>query len=81
VELYSTENVFPDPIITTGFARNIAGFSNLRIKIGVLDDVLTGLLEDILDNAQFEDTQKEQLERIMKDNIEKTKELPTMMYG
>ena len=81
MDFYSTENVYLNSIITTEFARSIADFSNLRIKIGVLDDVLTGLLEDIWDNVQFEDAQKEQLEKVMKDNIEKTKELPTVMYG
>jgi hypothetical protein len=79
MEFCSTKNIYLNPIITTEFASSIVDFSNLRIKIGVLDDVLTGLLENIWDDVQFEDAQKEQLEKVMKDNIEKTKELP--MYG
>ena len=79
MDFCSTKNIYLNLIITTEFANSIVDFSNLRIKIGVLDDVLTGLLEDIWDDVQFEDVQKEQLEKVMKDNIEKTKELP--MYG
>jgi hypothetical protein len=81
MEFCLTKNIYLNPIITTEFASCIADFSNLRIKIGVLDEILTGLFEDIWDNVHFEDAQKEQLEKVMKDNIEKTKELPTVMYG
>ena len=57
----------------------IAQFSSLRIRIDVLDDIIKGLLEDLRDEAHFEDSQKEELEKAIKDSVEKTKELP--MYA
>ena len=79
MDFCSSKSIYPSQVIMIDFANSIAEFSKLKIKLTVLDDVLMGLLENIWDDVHFEVTQKEQLEKIMKDNIEKTNELP--MYG
>jgi len=79
IDFCSSKSIYPSQVIVTDFANSIAEFSKLKIRLNVLDDVLKGLLEDLWDDVQSEDVQKGRLEKAMRDNIEKTKELP--MYG
>ena len=79
LEYVFSKKVYPNQAIMAEFNSRIAQFSSLRIRIGVLDDILKGLLEDIWDEIHFEEVQKEKLEKAVKDTIEKTKELP--MYA
>ena len=72
----ASHNVYPNPVIVLKLTNRIAQFLNLRIKIGVLDDVLNGLLEDLWDAVEFEDAQKVEIETVAREVIEKTKELP-----
>ena len=79
IESYSSKKVYPNQVIMAELNSLIAQISSLRIRIGVLDDIINGLLEDLWDDAHFEVSQKEKLGKDIKDSIEKTKELP--MYG
>ena len=51
-------------------------FSRFFIKIEAVDDILLGLTEDI-----FDDVQRKEMGRKTKEAIEKTKELPNVMYA
>ena len=56
-------------------------YSRLYAKIEVLDDFIAGLIENLSDNVHLEIMQREKIEKVMKAAIEKTKELPSVMYG
>ena len=79
MKYFSLKGAYPNQVIMTEFANSIAEFSNLKIILNTLDDIIRGLLEDLWDDVYFEDAQKREIEAVMKDNIEKSKGLP--MYG
>ena len=56
-------------------------YTRLYAEIEVLDDVIAGLIENLSDNAHLETMQKEKIEKVMKEAVEKTKELSSVMYG
>ena len=77
----STQKIsLASPMAYSLFSCN-AYFARFHAKVETLDDILSGLIEDILDCAHLEAMQKEEIKKAMKGAIEKTKEMPKVMYG
>lgn len=62
-----------DSMALSVFGSNVY-FGRFHTKVEVLDDIIVGLLEGFLDNVHLE--QNEEIERKVKEAIEKTNELP-----